>query len=346
VSADTVESSSLLGRVRWWGVGFWLIVVLLLAPAVLLTWLRFAQPTGGRAVRLVSFAPYAVALYAALLPVFLVRLLLGGRGSRRWRLVPLAVVLALLVVHGWWLSPQFVGSRPRAAPGTDSVTVLTANMYRGRGDGSVLVSRAEVAEVDLLSVQEVTPGLLTMMERAGLNERLPYRVGEPRDGAEGTMMFSRYPIEDVSEIADAAQTSWKAAVALPSGPLEVLAVHATAPTYPSRWHGDHAAIRAAARGSDVVAGDFNATLDHRPMMLLEADGFRSVAELSNQGWQPTWPADGGLPLNYLGAPALVQIDHVLVGSGMTGTFSRRLRIPGTDHEAVLARVALARPTRS
>jgi endonuclease/exonuclease/phosphatase family metal-dependent hydrolase len=123
--------------------------------------------------------------------------------------------------------------------------------------------------------------------------------------------------------------------------LTVLAVHPTAPTDPEQWRADHAAVLAAAEASDpdLVVGDFNATLDHPPMRALADHGWRSVEELANEGWQPTWPSNGlvspfGLPL-----PSLVQIDHVLVGPRLAALSTHTVEIPGTDHRAVVAEVA-------
>jgi endonuclease/exonuclease/phosphatase family metal-dependent hydrolase len=335
---DRVVGVASRPRIR---VGGWLVVGILGTPALLLTALRLTQPPVGTAVRLVSFAPYALILYA-LTGVALGVVLVLSTG--RSRLVAGMCALAMLgpvMLHGAWLWPQFAGSRPRAEPSAEGITVLTANMFRGRARGSVLISRARAAEVDLLSLQEVTPELLAAMEVAGLSERWPYRVGDARPGAEGTMLFSRYPLSDPVEL-DAAQTSWSASVQLPDGSLRVMAIHATSPTSPREWRRDHLAILAAVDDVDVLLGDFNATPDHRPMMNLADAGYRSVAELTNQGWAPTWPASVALPFGYFRVPQVVQIDHVLVGAHMTGMWCRRFGVAGSDHQAVLARISTVR----
>ena len=88
---------------------------------------------------------------------------------------------------------------------------------------------------------------------------------------------------------------------------------------------------------DLVVGDFNATADHAPMRALADAGYRDVGELANQGWQPTWPTRGVFDL--LGLP-LAQIDHVLVGDRLAALDLGTVAVPGSDHRAVVATVAL------
>ena len=63
-------------------------------------------------------------------------------------------------------------------------------------------------------------------------------------------------------------------------------------------------------------------------------------ELTNDGLEPTWPANGISPAPGLRLPALIQIDHVLVGHRFASTDgSEIVEIDGTDHRAVVATVA-------
>ena len=102
-----------------------------------------------------------------------------------------------------------------------------------------------------------------------------------------------------------------------------------------------APIRAAvASGApDLVVGDFNATPDHSPMRALADAGYRAVAELANEGWQPTWPANGIFRVHGLPLPRFAPIDHVLVGERLAALGSSTVALDGTDHRAVVAEVA-------
>ena len=136
--------------------------------------------------------------------------------------------------------------------------------------------------------------------------------------------------------------SFTATVALDGGSWTVAVVHPSPPIQSAReWHDDQALVLDAVRQMDVdlVLGDLNAGPDHEPMLDLADAGWRDVVEVANEGWRPTWPADGVEPVSDLPSPPLVQIDHVLVGTRIAALGSERVHIDGSDHSAVVARVA-------
>ena len=151
------------------------------------------------------------------------------------------------------------------------------------------------------------------------------------------MVFTRERPEDASPLG----TTWDG-WELRVGSLTMLAVHPVSPVDVSEWREDHVAVReaAVAADADLVVGDLNATTDHEPMRRLADEGFRSATELANEGWQPTWPARGRTSLVGIPLPHLVQIDHVLLGPSLAALGTRTLDIPGTDHRAVVAEVAV------
>ena len=121
---------------------------------------------------------------------------------------------------------------------------MTANLAEGEADGIDLVRQASDDDVDLLVVEEITAAELADMDRAGLADLLPYRVGEPNDAADGTMAFSRTELTDATPIATS-HDGWSFAM----GDLDVMAVHPFAPTDADQWHADLAPDRPA-RGGD------------------------------------------------------------------------------------------------
>ena len=172
---------------------FWGAVLVLLVPAVLLSVDRLVEPDRGFWIRLEAFTPWAMVLYAGVLLLVLLRLL----AIRRWRSAATAVALvaaAGLAVHLWWFSPQVTGSNPPPAAGAETLTVMTANLLEGGADGVEVVQVASEERVGLLVVEEVTSAVLADMERAGLDELFPYRIGEPRGATDGTMAFARMEI--------------------------------------------------------------------------------------------------------------------------------------------------------
>lgn len=315
---------------RWRAV-LWFLVGLLAVPALVLSGFRLAGGEGSLAVRLVSFVPAGVLLYAGALVLLLV--LACRRGERR---LPLAVAVGAaggLGLHLAWVAPSFVGTSVAAAE--EPLRVMTSNVLGDAGDATGLVELAAEEDVDVLAVEELSTGALAEMERAGVAELFPYRAGEAADGGvAGTMLFAREPISDVVRLPTTFG-SWSALV----GDVRVFALHPVYALDTARWHDEHAALLDAARElePDLLLGDFNATLDHGPMRRLHDAGYRDAAELAGAGWQPTWPADGSGLRGLL--PPVIQIDHVLVDDGWTALGTETHHLAGSDHLALIADVA-------
>lgn len=327
---------------RWQTALFRLFLAALVGPAVGLTLLRILQPDVGVLVRLTSFVPLALALYGAAFLLVLGKLVFPGRDSvRAWTAV-MAVVVVGLVLHGWWISPQFLGSRPDPADDARPVQVMSMNLFRGAADASTVLETAALERVDVLVLEEVTPAALRELEEFGLEEAYPYRAGVPQEGVEGTMAFATHRIRAVEQLKTEFD-SWSFDVVLPEGALRVYAVHAQPPYGEANgWRSDLSSIATAAekdRDLDLIVGDLNATPDHAEFRAFIDLDLRGAAERVNAGWQPTWPDHGeksflGIPL-----PRLVQIDHVLVGRTMTATSSETVSIRGSDHRALIVEVA-------
>lgn len=312
----------------------WLILVTALVAGLSVTvsrlWPTHSYPTAV----LTSFTPLALAAYVACL------LAIATLGYGRWSgpLTTLTIViLAVTTIHLVWLAPSFTGSPATDADG-QRLRVLTINTQRGAADTDQIVAAVDDLKVDVLVVVEITPALAERLRENGLADRLPHEAGEGKPEYAGTVVFSTFPLSDerpVPTFFDSLMVS----VGHPDGPVRLLAVH---PVHPLRsaanWQREHALIRAAAAGADVVAGDFNATLDHRPMRSLRDQGFRSVAEIAGAGWAPTWPSNGRGRLPGPLAPRFLQIDHIMVRDGWAVLNVRRVPIDNTDHTGVFAEI--------
>lgn len=318
----------------------WLVVVGLLAPALTMTVLRIVQPTWLPAIKAVSFAPCALLPYLVVAVGLLVRWVL--RRDRPGPAFTVAWVLALagLVLHLWWIAPQFTGSAPPSGPGAP-LRVMNLNLLKGSADAAALDAATASLRVDVLVVEEITDPELAALGAAGLDAQLPHHAGAPATGVTGTMVFSRYPLR----VVEALPTRFGSVVVdvdSPAGPVRVYAIHAHPPVDASAWDHDLRLIAdrvAADPKADLVVGDFNATPDHVQLRRFGDAGFRSAAEITNGGWQPTWPDNEHQRFLGLGLPRLVQIDHVLVAASMTATSTRLVHVPGTDHAGVVAEVA-------
>jgi endonuclease/exonuclease/phosphatase family metal-dependent hydrolase len=313
----------------------WLILLTALLSGLAVTgsrlWPAHSYPTAV----LTSFTPLALAAYVVCL--LAITALGYGQWTGAWTALT-ALIVGVASLHVVWLAPSFTGSAVSQAPG-QHLRVLTINTQQGAADTEQIVAAVDDLEVDVLVLEEITPQLAERLRGNGLGERLPHEAGEGKPTYAGTVVFSAFPLGDQRRVPTFFD-SLLVTVALPDGPMRLVAVH---PVHPLRsaadWQREHALIRTAAVEADLVAGDFNATLDHRPMRLLADQGFRSVAEITGTGWAPTWPSNGRGRLPGPLSPRLVQIDHIMVSSGWVVVDVRRVPIDDTDHTGVFAEIA-------
>jgi endonuclease/exonuclease/phosphatase (EEP) superfamily protein YafD len=310
-----------------------------LAASLLLTFCRLFTPSTQQLVMATAFVPFALVGYAAAVVGWWAVRRLGGDGRRLFPTVALLVSLFGVTLHAGLLVPSYAGSH---ASGRPDLTVMTANLRFGLADVAGVTRVALRDDADIVVLEEVTP--LAFPGLADLQGELPYLAGGPFAGARGTVVLSRYPLEQVSQLK-VFNGAWVMKVAAPK-PFWLVAVHTSQPmAAPLLWKSDHRSLLwnttlATRKGPVVVAGDFNATLDHRPMRDLLGLGLSDAARQANAGWQPTWPsapdADHALPFG-LGAMA---IDHVLVSRHFSAISTSTREVKGTDHRVLLARLAV------
>ena len=85
-------------------------------------------------------------------------------------------------------------------------------------------------------------------------------------------------------------------------------------------------------GLRIVLGDFNGTLDDRAVRGVLDRGYVDAADAAGEGLRFTYPAHGRRPY--------IAIDHVLVPRRVRVDGVRVLPVPGSDHRAVVARLAV------
>lgn len=268
--------------------------------------------------------PMALLPYAALLTAGLLVTLLALRG--RWLTVAAA---ALLVLQLAWIVPRFVPDRPPIPANAVHIRVGTINTHRGQVEPLALVSMAKDEHLDVLAAEELDAPAIKALDAAGMAKYMPYRELHPEND---TSIFSRLPI--VSGGPTTLPTTWpqtQVTVTVSGHEIPIIGVHTYYPVGgPGLWARDMSALRAMAGRDVIVLGDFNATVDHSPLRSLLAAGLVDTHAELGRGWAPTWPAQ--FPL--------VQIDHVLHGPGLAAVSASEHLLPGTDHRAVVAELAL------
>lgn len=253
--------------------------------------------------------------------------------ARRW---VLAVISALLLVPmivlawPWWFQPDL-------EPATDRDTVvLTSNLWFGNGDIATLEDAVQELDVDALVLLEMTPQALARVEGSSIPEALPHRSGRARPSAGGTMVFTARPHQPSTDAPDLFfdQVVVQVEPEASGEPWLLFGAHPVPPTLP-QWSADLAALKAweqrqSAEVRIVMAGDFNASSGHPAFRRLTED-LTDTHRRSASGWVRTWPRESLIP-------AFVQLDHVLVrGTDVVDT--GEIRVPGSDHDAVWARLS-------
>lgn len=283
--------------------------------------------SGWPLVQLMAYTPYGLLLsLLALLPVVLLR---------RW----VAAFFLAIAVIGFVLAvvPRELGTA-KPVHGGQPVRILAANTARGNADAEQVLRLAESRDVDLLVLTELKPEFVEELEASGVGPVFPERVLGSAEGSVGTGVYSRWPLRDLGRL-DTRPVQPRVAVEVPGSiPIELVAVHPTAPAGPrstGEWERDYHRMPAAGTGDLplVLAGDFNATLDHDNLRDLIDTGYVDAGDASGRGLVSTWPSR-------LKWPPPVTIDHVLAERGIAVTDYDVEKISGSDHRAVYAELTL------
>ena len=302
----------------------WLLVL----PWVLLAVVRTFGLEGGRPfLEILALTPYLTA--AVIIPM------VTAIALRVWPAAAATVVAAVALLVA--VVPRGFGGEtaPAGEPGP-TLRVLAANIEFGEGPADPLVALVEELDVDVLSVEELTPAFAERLERAGLPELLPRRVLDPEPGSGGGGFYTRLPVGDgrVEDLPGGFPLI-SVPVEPPGAPeVEISSVHTNPPTAP-HWEEDLAALPAAeAIPLRILIGDFNATLDHAAFRDLLDRGYEDAAATLGEGFTVTWPVGRKL------LPALFAIDHVLVDPRVGISAFSAHDLPPSDHRAVFAQLVL------
>jgi len=276
---------------------------------------------------LLSFTP----LVAAAAPAATLTL---GLARRRGPAATAALAAAALAVV----------TRPRAArrmqPAASGpvLRVLTFNLLCGRADAEAVVALVRRTGADVLFLQELTGDAVTRLKQAGLGDLMPQKAPGLRGGPQNSGIYSRFPLSDGPPLMPVHAAQLTAVLELPGGEVvELACVHPHPPMPPwsrgvARWRQELAVLPPPGEFPRVLAGDFNATLDHAVFRSVLRLGYADAALQAGKALAPTWgPA---------GRPALITIDHVLVDRRCAVLASAVHAVPGSDHRAVYAEVRL------
>jgi endonuclease/exonuclease/phosphatase (EEP) superfamily protein YafD len=279
-------------------------------------------------VPLLSFTPQAAAAAWAS------ALLLRGKGPAAAAAVAGAALTAVV-------APRVLPSRQPAAGGP-VLRVLTSNLLAGRAAPDQLVDLVARKNADVLCLQELTADAVDGLKRAGLDDLLPHRVVPPTPPrSAGTAIYARHPLRGGPPAAIVTAARCAATLDLPSGQSVLVAcIHPKPPKPPwrreatARWRSQLAALPPPGDCPQILAGDFNATLDHAQFRRLLRLGYVDAASQAGRGLDLTWGPEPDR------RPALLAIDHVLADRRCSILATSAHRVSGSDHRAFYAEVRL------
>ena len=282
--------------------------------------------------------------------------------------LPAAAAVAVAATDAWWLAAALAVPAvtllswqlpPRRRSGAAArlrgrgrddrsrrpgLRLLTINVEGGKASAGSVMQCVRGYGVDVLAAQELTPDMAHELAEAGLSSLLPFSELDARPRYAGTGIWSRWPLQPLLPVPGLASGAPRCTISVGGQLVTVTAVHLLTPMRhrERRWQHELGLVRSAlaeVAGAQLVAGDFNATRDHRPFRQLLADGFVDCADAAQRRRWPafTWPSTPR-------CPPVMRLDHVLATrTEFVVRESRTIRIPGTDHRGVLAVVELTGP---
>ncbi|MGP4975274.1 endonuclease/exonuclease/phosphatase family protein [Brachybacterium tyrofermentans] len=287
---------------------------------------------------------HSVIAAATFIPLLWIPVLVGCVGlilvlRAWWRLLGAAVLVVAMTVFAWPLLPP--GERePYPIAVGSTLTVLSLNLQYGSADLDE-VTQLITPDVDVLALQEYTPGFEEQLAGAGILEQFPHQVGSAETDASGSMLLSRTPVEVAARTEGTAFENLIATTTVDGTDWHLGVIHSAPPQLGADvWTDDATAVGRLAEPyleeNLLLVGDFNAIDQHRTMRELTAGGgLRDLAarqEGDGPGWHPTWPTDSWIP-------PFARIDHALATDAVLGGVAEYETVTGSDHKALLVEVA-------
>jgi len=324
------------------------VIVAVAVGLVILSWPQlFGLARAPLAAQVVSLRGLGIAV-AVVLAVALTLIALLARSARRFAASLAVLLLAFGAINGVVLATRGFGSIAFETKSDASVTVLSWNTLGDAPGAEVIADLALQSGADILTLPETTNetgiAIAEIMKAAGTPMWVYTVAYDQVSKARSTTLLvsaelGEYTVDESAETTAVLPT----VVATPkdgTGPT-IISVHTVAPIPPMMvvWQQDLAWAAAACAGDNVImAGDFNATLDHlgdiqhAPGATLGNCADAGLA--SDNAAVGTWPT--ALPA-LLGAP----IDHVMTTANWSVTGMRVIQSVdgnGSDHRPLLVQL--------
>ncbi len=262
--------------------------------------------------------------------------ILGMAVASRRRLMSVAAIV-LALAHLAWTLPEWRAASAAPIPSRNDVTitVVTSNVFLGNPDVTDLGRELLELDTDVIVIQELTPWQVRLFAAAGLMGEYPYQILMPQRDATGSGMMSRLPFVDAG-FRDIGGSMMPVATVDDHGVLvDVIGVHIQAPVFDSArraWADQLRALADMVAGAQrplILAGDFNATLQHDNLRAIDRAGSYDALLKRGMGWVSTWPR-GRL------YPPILRLDHIFATDDTAAVDAGVGTGTGSDHRPIWA----------
>ena len=323
---------AIFSRVRgWFAHVFWHVVGwMVVVPCALVLVCRF---TGWMPKTLI------VGLVSVTLLVVLPAYLALGLAALGKHRILTAVATIVCVVHAClFVSRLGLGNAPVHTPGKATIRIFEANVLFLNPDLNRIGQEISAAAPDVVVIEELTPAGLTQLRSSGAFSAFPYSVERTAQGASGTGIFAKWPLVDRRDPLYYKAALLGVTLKHPTGDIDVYSVHTQAPTSSRQaWTiqlKDLKRLFATFNSRPtIMAGDYNATVDHRAFRELLESGVTDAHEATGRELAGSWPNDTSLW-------PVILIDHVLVKGGIKPLRTFEGQGVGSDHRPVIADLEL------
>jgi endonuclease/exonuclease/phosphatase (EEP) superfamily protein YafD len=260
---------------------------------------------------------------------------------RHWVLAGASVLMAGAQVV--LVAPELSATSPlpRTLRGASTFRIFDANVYQNNTSMAGYAEEIRRDRPDLVTLEEASSVDLHSLVARGTLNRFPYRFWNRAAGSRSVVIASRYSLgATVMTSVDGLPYLERTAVKLPRGRVVLWVVHTTAPTDPGvqQWNNELDGVYRLLRSNHphplLMVGDFNATWGNRGFRAILSTGVTDAAAARGEDLDMSWPQ-----LMFV-LPPLLRIDHILTGPGIVVSSIDTEPGPGSDHRALLARVAL------
>lgn len=303
----------------WISLGWGLTVIVVLGM-----FLRASDLTSTLLIGLVGLAPLL------LLPTIGVILSAWKVGSRY--LTAAAIAVGAVYVVSFANPATIIGCGAESETATE-FTIFNHNVLVRGGSASEVAIMAAASGADIMVLQEVSAAFIADLEtQPGLGE-LSFRANDPKSDPNGFLVWSRYPLTNVTNDPNLETATLRATVEAPTGSFDLIAVHTTAPVSAPNAHDWDRELKQLATIDNstptLLVGDFNATEDHNQFRSLLEAGWTNAHHDKGCGFDRTWPASG---------IAVLRLDHVLVSSHFKVLSLDVGDDGGSDHRSLVVRL--------